>query len=56
MKLLVEDPVSTSVITSVENGIPGVSRYPRFIVEPESRDDIAEAMRLFGDRADRQFQ
>ena len=49
MKLLVEDPVSTSVITSVENGIPVVSRYPRFIVEPESRDDIAEAMRLFGE-------
>jgi hypothetical protein len=49
MKLLIIDPTTTGVITSVEDGIPVVTRYPLFVVEPESRADIVAATHLFSE-------
>ena len=49
MKLLVAERPSVSVISGVVDGTPITKAYPVFIVEPESNDDVAEAMRLFGE-------
>jgi len=47
MKLLIVDRPSASVVVGVEGGLPVLSAYPIFIVEPESREDIEEANQLF---------
>ena len=49
MKLLIVDSPAASVISGVDNGVPIVRRYPIFIVEPESIEDVTEAYRLFGE-------
>ena len=47
MKLLIAESPSASVINGVVDGMPITRKYPIFIVEPESNDDVAEATRLF---------
>jgi hypothetical protein len=49
MKLLIADRPSINVISGVNEGIPITRAYPLFIVEPESNDDVTEAVRLFAE-------
>jgi len=49
MKLLIVDRPSASTVVGVEEGLPVLSAYPIFVVEPESREDIEEANQLFVD-------
>lgn len=49
MKLLIVKNPSASVISGVQDGMPILKKYPFFIIEPESDEDVVEATRLFGE-------
>lgn len=49
MKLLIIESPAVGVVSGVQDGVPMICKYPTFVVEPESREDVAEATRLFGE-------
>jgi hypothetical protein len=48
MKLSIIDRSSSSTVIGVVDGVPLVKKYPIFVMEPDTSDDVAEAMLLFG--------